>query len=126
MKPGSPFGRRELVHAGVWCSRGAAGLFLLSLLDSRDSKWDAVLRLTPGQWTALLFLALVCSALAYAAYNYALTAVDASRAAVFTYIEPVVASLLAIALLEESLGLQTICGAMTIAVSIIIVTRVRE
>ncbi len=45
---------------------------------------------------ALLFLALVCSVMAYFAYNVALTRIDAARVAVYIYFEPVVTILLGI------------------------------
>ncbi len=77
------------------------------------------------QWVALLFLALVCSVIAYFVYNFALTRVAASRVAVYVYFEPVVAVLLGVTLLGESLSWQTIGGAVAIGLSVVMVNLVK-
>lgn len=104
---------------------GALGLLLLSLAGPTRDRWAAVARLNGQQLIALLFLALVCSVAAYFAYNFALTRVPASRAAVYIYFEPVVAVALGVTLLGERLSRQTILGAALIAASVALVTLLR-
>jgi len=64
-------------------------IFLIPL--SLTSDWSAVLSLTGNQWGAVLFLASICSGLAYFLWNYALSQLDSVQAAVWLYLEPVVA-----------------------------------
>ncbi len=112
-----------LVMTGGTMLCGAIGLLLLSLTDPAQNRWGDVARLAPGQVVALLFLALVCSVVAYFAYNFALTRLAAGRAAVYIYFEPVVALALGAALLSERVNLQTILGAGLIAASVALVQR---
>ena len=64
----------------------------LALLPmSAASDWGAVLRLQPLQWASVLYLALVCSGLGYFLWNYALSRLEAVRATVWLYMEPVAA-----------------------------------
>jgi len=91
-----------LVMTGGTMVSGASGLVLLSLLDLTNNCWSNIGHLDSNQWVAPLFRALICSVAAYFAYNFALTRIPASRAAVYIYyIEPVVAVLLGTILLNE-------------------------
>ena len=111
-----------LVMTGGTMLSGAIGLLVLSLLDPVGNNWSAILHLDAIQWLALLFLSVVCSIIAYLAYNMALTRIEASRAAVYIYFEPVVAVLFGVTLLGEPLSWQVIVGAGAIAGSIGVVT----
>ena len=99
---------------------------MLSLLNPATNRWSDVARLNTIQWIALVFLATVCSVIAYFAYNVALTRLEASRVAVYIYFEPVVAILLGVTLLGESLSWQTLAGAATIGVSVVAVHLVKK
>jgi drug/metabolite transporter (DMT)-like permease len=114
-----------LVMTGGTMLGGAAGLILLSLIDTAHNRWGDVLKLDGAQWAALLFLVLVCSVAAYFAYNFALTRIPAGKAATYIYCEPIVAVLLGVALLHEELTLFTLAGAALIAASVAVVQRVR-
>lgn len=105
---------------------GAAGLVLLSLLDPLRNQWSVVTQLDGTQWMALLFLSVVCSVMAYFAYNSALTKIDASRVAVYIYFEPVVAVLFGVMLLAEPLSWQIIAGGVLIAGSVAVVNLVKK
>jgi drug/metabolite transporter (DMT)-like permease len=107
-----------LVMTGGTMLSGALGLALLSLTDPARNRWSALARLDSTQWIALLYLALVCSVAAYFAYNHALTWVPASRAAVYVYVEPVVAVALGALLLGERLSGQVVVGATLIGLSV--------
>ncbi len=58
---------------------------------SLTSDWSLVRALSMNQWIAVLFLASICSGLAYFLWNYALSRIDSVQAAVWLYLEPVVA-----------------------------------
>jgi drug/metabolite transporter (DMT)-like permease len=66
---------------------GTIALIPLSL----TSDWGTVWTLTSNQWIAVFFLASICSGLAYFLWNYALSRIDSVEAAVWLYLEPVVA-----------------------------------
>jgi drug/metabolite transporter (DMT)-like permease len=87
-----------------------AGALGLALLAALGDDWTSLARLSAMQWGALLYLALGCSVLAYLAYNRALAEVEASRAAAWLYLEPVVAVVLGAALLGEGVAPQTVVG----------------
>lgn len=115
-----------LVMTGGTMLSGALGLLALSPLTTSTHQWAQVARLDGGQWFALLFLVLICSIAAYFIYNAALTRIPASRAAVFSYFEPVVAVALGALLLGERLSAQAILGAGIIALSVFLVQRGRH
>jgi drug/metabolite transporter (DMT)-like permease len=58
---------------------------------SLTSDWSTIWALTSNQWIAVLFLASICSGLAYFLWNYTLSRIDSVEAAVWLYLEPVVA-----------------------------------
>lgn len=66
---------------------GTLALIPLSL----TSNWSLIWTLSQNQWIAVFFLASVCSGLAYFLWNYALSRIDSVEAAVWLYLEPVVA-----------------------------------
>ena len=105
-----------LVMTGGTMLSGAVGLVLFSLLDPTGNNWGAIVQLDSVQWFALLFLSVVCSVIAYFAYNTALTRIAASKVAVYIYFEPVVAVLLGVTLLvnvsigRSSLGREQLPG----------------
>lgn len=115
-----------VVMTGGTMISGTFSLILLSLTDPANNRWGDVLKLDVTQWGALLFLALICSVIAYFVYNIALTRVNASRVAVYIYFEPVVAIVLGVTLLGEQLSWQTILGAIAIGCSIVIVNRIKK
>ncbi len=110
-----------LVMTGGTMISGTLGLLLLSLLDPVSNRWSEVPKLGVIQWIALLFLAIVCSVIAYFVYNVALTKSDASRVAAYIYFEPVVAVVLGITLLGEHLNWQTLIGATAIGGAVALV-----
>jgi drug/metabolite transporter (DMT)-like permease len=115
-----------LVMTGGTMISGATGLVLLSLLDPPRNQWSEVAQLDTVQWIALLFLSVVCSVIAYFAYNSALTKIAASRAAVYIYFEPVVAVLFGVTLLGEPLSWQIVVGALSIAGAVAIVNLIKK
>lgn len=99
---------------------GTLGLLLLSLASD---DWASLAALTGVQWLAIAYLAVVCSALAYFFYNYALTRIEASKAAVWLYLEPPVAMVLGALLLSEAIAIQTVVGGLVILASLYLTQR---
>lgn len=97
---------------------GALGLVLLALVTGG---WASLTALSPIQWLAIAYLGVVCSVLAYLAYNYALARIEASRAAVWIYLEPPVAVALGALLLGEPVTLPMVAGGLVIVASLYLV-----
>jgi len=53
------------------------------------SDWGAVRSLQPEQWLSILYLSLMCSCLGYFLWNFSLSVMEAVKATVWLYIEPV-------------------------------------
>lgn len=58
---------------------------------SLTSDWGTIWTLTNNQWLAVFFLSSICSGLGYFLWTYALSRIDSVAAAVWLYLEPVVA-----------------------------------
>jgi drug/metabolite transporter (DMT)-like permease len=110
----------SLVLTAAVTVSGTAGLLLASVFTQ---DWGSLLRLEPIQWGAVIYLSLVCSVLAYFLYNHALSYLEASKAAVWLYLEPVVAMLLGALLLGETVSLHTIAGGAAILLSLTLTQR---
>lgn len=67
-------------------------------------------RLTVDGWLGILYLGAGASALAYFLWNFALPRLDASEAAVYLNLVPLIGVLLAAATLQESVGLVRVAG----------------
>ena len=100
-----------------------AGALGLCLLAGVGEDWGSLLQLSAAQWGAILYLALGCSVLAYLAYNRALAEVEASRAAAWLYLEPVVAVALGALLLDEEVAVQTLVGGAIIVAALVVAGR---
>lgn len=99
---------------------GTAGLLTVAIFRE---DWRGLAALAPGQWGAILYLALGCSVLAYLAYNHALASVPAGRAATWIYLETPVAVGLGIVVLGETLTAATALGAAMILTSLYVLDR---
>jgi drug/metabolite transporter (DMT)-like permease len=99
---------------------GALGLLLASAVTD---DWRTLSALSPAQWLAVAYLAVVCSVLAYFFYNYALSRLEASKAAVWLYLEPPVAMLLGALLLGEAVTVHTVVGGLIILASVYLTGR---
>ena len=93
---------------------GFGALFMLPLAG-----YEALTRPLPapglGSWLAIAYLGLIASTLPFLFWNYALLHIDASHAAVFTNLVPLVAVSSAVLLLHESLTpIQLLGGALVL------------
>lgn len=73
-----------------------------------------VARLSAQGWTAVLFLGIACSGLAYIFWYDALRDLPASQVGALLYIEPLIAVVVAAALLGEPIVLATLLGGLAI------------
>lgn len=79
--------RKPLVVTAYTTVMGTLALIPISLAEN----WSLTSSLQAGQWVSVLYLALVCSCAGYALWNFALSRLDAVKAAVWLYLEPVAA-----------------------------------
>ncbi|MBC7926079.1 MAG: DMT family transporter [Bryobacteraceae bacterium] len=97
------------------CAYAGTGLAMLPLTIylGRDFNFSAV---TPAAWASLLYMAICPSVIAYLIYYHALSRIPASRLSTFTYLQPLLATGMAIPLLGEhpTAGLMT-GGALILA-----------
>lgn len=85
--------------------------------------WGDFARLTLSGWTAVTFLGIFCSGIAYIFWYDALAAIDASEAASFIYLEPLITVVVAALLIGEAFTLPTFLGGLTILLGVYLVNR---
>lgn len=89
------------------------------------AKLEAPLRLPqlPLTWTALIWLGLLGSCLAYLLYYYLLNAIGPTRVTMVTYVFPVVGVALGVLFLQEQLNWRLLGGGTLVLAGIVIVNR---
>jgi drug/metabolite transporter (DMT)-like permease len=80
-------------------------------------------RITPRGWSALVFLGIACSGLAYIAWYDALKHMPASQVGALLYLEPLVAMTVAAVVLSEPILLSTVVGGTVILIGVWLVNR---
>ncbi|MGH7724729.1 MAG: DMT family transporter [Candidatus Eiseniibacteriota bacterium] len=119
-------GRRALArHGALVTTIGSmlAGFVLLVPFFVADYGFSAFRGLSPGTWTAVLFLGFGCSGVAYLFWFDALERLDASRVSAFLYIEPLVTLVAAAALLGEPIRAITVAGGLILLFGVGLVQR---
>jgi len=74
--------------------------------------------LAPVSWATLLYLAIVCSIIAYFFFNDAIIKIGPAQTAIYQYFEPMFAIIFAVALLGEPLTIYVLLGAALIIAGI--------
>ena len=97
-------------------------LFPVFLSHSPNVNWESI---NGASMLALLFLILGATMIAFLSYNYAISCIDVSRAAVFLNGVPVVAIILSSFVLHEGLGLLQLTGG-TVVIAGVTLTNVRR
>ena len=82
--------------------------------------WNEIPNLTTTGWSALLFLAIGCSALGYLFWLGALERVEVSRVAALLYAEPLVTFIAAVLLLGERVNTITVIGGALVLASVLL------
>jgi drug/metabolite transporter (DMT)-like permease len=90
---------------------GALALAPIVLWESRGFSYGMV---SLAGWSSLLYMALFPSVICYLIYYYALGHISASRVSAFSYLQPVVATLLAALMLGERVTLPLVAGGAVI------------
>jgi drug/metabolite transporter (DMT)-like permease len=82
----------------------------------------SVARLTPSGWTAVVFLGVLCSGLAYIYWYDALRVLPAARVGSLLYLEPLVTMVVAAALLGEAITVVSLVGGLVVLVGVRVAT----
>lgn len=90
---------------------GAAALAPLALWKAHEFSFS---RVSPTGWASLIYMALFPSAICYLIYYYALSHIAASRVSAFLYLQPLIATLLAIGFLGERVTAPILAGGAVI------------
>jgi drug/metabolite transporter (DMT)-like permease len=108
-----------MLNAGLQITAGGLGGFILSgILDTTH-----VIHHTPEGWGAVVYLALIGSALAFSLYMFVLKHLSATVSSLYTYINPVVAILLGWLVLGEHLNWLEAIGMSVTIVGVWLVNR---
>lgn len=74
-------------------------------------------------WLAVFYVSLIGTAMPYLLNAWALTRVDPSTVAVFIYLQPVIGFLMAVAFLNETVGLNFVAAAILVFAGVYLVTK---
>lgn len=119
------FGRKFLTPANAFGSTFWSFLigtltFLPFMLGEYWNNPGWIVNLDHRGWIGILFGGLLSSALAYTLYYWAVSLLPANRTSVFTYIDPIVAILIAVPLLGEKITPPFIIGSILVFIGILI------
>ncbi|HEX9943245.1 MAG TPA: DMT family transporter [Thermoanaerobaculia bacterium] len=101
----------------------ATGWLLTTILFLTGPGFGDVVGLSARGWSAVAFLGIACSGLAYVFWYDALRVLPASQVGAFLYLEPLVAVAVAAVLLGEPLLLATLAGGVAILLGVWLVGR---
>ncbi len=99
-------------HGGLTINTFAflgGGLTLLPVI-AWESLTFSYSRVTPAGWLSLLYMAAFPSAVAYLIFYYALTYIPASRVGSFSYLQPIMATILGVLLLGDHITSALVAG----------------
>jgi len=97
------------------------GWMLTSIQFLAGQYWIEISQLSTGGWASIAFLGVFCSAIAYIFYNDGLQSLPATKVGAFLYLEPLVATVVAAAVLSESIVLASLVGGGLILLGVWIV-----
>ena len=96
------------------------GALMLTPIFVAQKGWRQIPNLSLTGWSALLFLALCCSALGYLFWYGALERIEVSRVAALLYAEPLVTVAAAALLLGERVSPIVVAGGILVLASVLI------
>lgn len=99
---------------------GALALLPLTLWEAARQPHGQI---GAGAWLAAIYMALFPSVIAYLIYYHALAHMTASRVSAFSYLQPVFASIMGVAILGETLGAPVIAGGTVILAGVYLAER---
>lgn len=101
-----------LAGAALVITNGLFGLLFLVPLTAAAGTEPHFMTLSGKVWFAAFSLGLFCSGLGYFLWYWVLQRVQVAQAASFLYLNPVVTTVLARLLLNESVGMVTVTGGL--------------
>ncbi len=101
---------------------GGAAVFLFTGREVVSLNW---LAMSWKGWLGALYMAAMASVLAYMIFYYALTKISASRVIAFSYLQPVLATLLSIPLLGDKVTTHLLVGGALVLVGVALAERGR-
>ncbi len=113
---------KSMINSGVNSRSAMAGLFGLAALILLPSLFvtGENLFVSAGNTIVALYMAIIPMFFGYLLYGYGLRSIDASKATLITLIEPLIAALLAVWILDETfrpigwLGMMLVCACLLI------------
>lgn len=85
--------------------------------------WEEI---TGRGWASVVYMAALASVVAYLIYYYALSKLSASRVAAFSYLQPVIATLLGVVALGETLSPRLVGGGTAVLLGVYLAERARD
>jgi drug/metabolite transporter (DMT)-like permease len=101
---------------------GAGALALAPVVFWGASR-HALAHISAAAWLSMLYMALFSSVLAYLIYYFALARISASRVSAFSYLQPVFATAMGVAILGERLAASVIAGGLIILCGVCLAER---
>jgi drug/metabolite transporter (DMT)-like permease len=125
---GTFFSKRLTLPRDPLASTGAqmlVGGISLAIVGSLAGEWGLVQvdRFSANSVLALVYLVVFGSVIAYTAYTWVLQHASVSRVSTYAYVNPVVAIVLGAAILNESVDIWIIVGAVIIVIAVALVIR---
>ncbi len=99
------------------------GWLFSSIAFFAGNNWGEIAKLSSNGWIGVTFLGIFCSGLAYIAWYDGLQVIPASQVGAFLYIEPLVAIVVAAALLGEAITWFSLIGGATILLGVWLVNK---
>jgi len=99
---------------------GAIVLSPVIVLNARHFDFTAV---SASAWLSVAYMAVFSSVVSYLIYNYALSHIAASRVSAFSYLQPLLATLLAIPILGEHVTIYLLAGGALVLAGVYITER---
>jgi drug/metabolite transporter (DMT)-like permease len=113
--------RNSSVTVNTFCYvAGALALAPITLWQGRNFPFREV---SAAGWTSLIYMALFPSVICYLIYYYALSHISASRVSAFSYLQPVLATIMAAVVLRERVTLPLVAGGTVIFTGVYLTER---
>jgi drug/metabolite transporter (DMT)-like permease len=117
-----PVPRRALLGAAMQMLAGGFVLVIIGLARGDFARFHPS-AVAPTSWLALAWLVVPGSILAFTAYGFALSRMPPATVSTYAYVNPVVAVILGVVLLHETLSVREVLGAVLIVGSVVLVLR---
>jgi drug/metabolite transporter (DMT)-like permease len=99
------------------------GWLFSSIAFFAGGNWNEISKLSTDGWAGIIFLGIFCSGLAYIAWYDGLQKIATSQVGAFLYLEPLVAVIVAAAILAEPITWVSLVGGAVILLGVYLVNR---